>query len=530
MKKVIFTLAIATLFLACAKRATPTGGAKDTIPPILVKSVPKINTVNFKDNRIKIYFDEYIKIKDLRKNLIVSPPLKTEPVITPVGTASKFITIKILDTLVPNTTYQFNFGNSIVDNNEENALGNFKYIFSTGNYIDSLEVSGSVYNPLKKETLKEVDVFLYKYDSIFTDSLIYKKRPNYVSNTLDSSFFNLSNVKKGKYLLIALMDKNKNKIFNPKTDKIGFIKDTIIFPTTKEYKISIFKEILPLKFMPPREVSKGHLIIGYEGIANNSKIQILNKTPKNFKQAIEFEKDKDTINYWFTPFKTDSIMLKITNTNYQKIVTTKLRSSKTDSLTIDLNVRSEITLLDTLKIKTSTPIISFNHSKVSLLESDSIPIKFTSKIRTSQKEIDLYFNKEESKNYSLKMLPNTITDFFLKSNDSLSFSFRTKAKTDYGKIILAVKNLVKENLIIELYKENYEVVQSKKITSSEKVLFEYITPGKYFIRAIVDSNNNGKWDTGNFLKKQQPEPIIYFNKEIQIRSNWDYNDTFVIKK
>ena len=198
--KFLSVLVLASILFSCARRGTPTGGDKDTIPPILEKAIPLNKTVNFKEKRIKIYFDEYIKLKDVKTQLIISPPQKNEPIITPVGTASKFISIKILDTLDANTTYLYNFGNSIVDNNEENKLGNFKYVFSTGTYIDSLEVTGEVKDPIVKETSKNLDVMLYEYDTAFTDSVVFKQKPRYISNTLDSTLFEISNVRKGKYL------------------------------------------------------------------------------------------------------------------------------------------------------------------------------------------------------------------------------------------------------------------------------------------------------------------------------------------
>ena len=229
-------------------------------------------------------------------------PKKTDSVITTVGTASKFISIKILDTLDANTTYSFNFGNSIVDNNEENELGNFKYVFSTGTYIDSLNVTGEVTDPKVKKTAKGIDVMLYEYNASFTDSTIYKQKPRYIANTLDSTLFEITNLRAGKYLLIALKDANNNKIYNPEIDKIGFVKDTITLPTDKKYNFAIFKEVLELKVFRPKEVNKGHLIFGFEGDAKNLNIEMLSQKPDNFKSEIVFENEKDTANYCYTPF------------------------------------------------------------------------------------------------------------------------------------------------------------------------------------------------------------------------------------
>ena len=123
-------------FVSCAKRGSITGGDKDILPPKIISSYPKNLSTNFNEKTIKITFDEYIKVKDLQKNLIVSPLLKNPLTILPQGSVSKQLIIKIADTLKANTTYSFNFGESIIDNNENNVLKNFKYVFSTGTALD----------------------------------------------------------------------------------------------------------------------------------------------------------------------------------------------------------------------------------------------------------------------------------------------------------------------------------------------------------------------------------------------------------
>ena len=151
-----FLVVVSMILLHCANRGTTTGGDKDETPPVIVKSTPENFSINFDAQEIEIEFDEYVKLKNLQKQLIISPPMKIEPEITPVGTASKVITIKIFDTLQPNTTYAFNFGESIADNNEGNLFPYYKYVFSTGNYIDSLSVTGIVTDALSKEVDERV--------------------------------------------------------------------------------------------------------------------------------------------------------------------------------------------------------------------------------------------------------------------------------------------------------------------------------------------------------------------------------------
>ena len=183
----IFIITISVLLINCANRGTPQGGEKDKEPPKILKSVPANYSTNFKGKEIKIYFDEYVKLKNLQKQLIISPPMKTQPEILPLGSARKNITIKIFDTLQPNMTYAFNFGQSVVDNNEENPFPFYRYVFSTGDYIDSLTVKGEIFDAEKRKPEEFVSVMLYEIDSTYTDSIIYKESPKYVTNTLDST-------------------------------------------------------------------------------------------------------------------------------------------------------------------------------------------------------------------------------------------------------------------------------------------------------------------------------------------------------
>ncbi|MEL6918726.1 MAG: Ig-like domain-containing protein, partial [Bacteroidota bacterium] len=181
----LFLILIVLASLQCARRGNPTGGPKDVTPPQLVKADPVNKTINFSGKTIKLYFDEYVKLEDIQNQLIVSPPLKYLPQITPQGSASKSIEITLKDTLMENTTYTLNFGQSIVDNNEGNPNSFLTYVFSTGDYIDSLSVSGVVKDAFNRNADTFISVMLYEMDSTYTDSTIYNYPPNYITNTLD---------------------------------------------------------------------------------------------------------------------------------------------------------------------------------------------------------------------------------------------------------------------------------------------------------------------------------------------------------
>jgi uncharacterized protein (DUF2141 family) len=526
--KVLLLLLIVSVFFDCARRGTPTGGSKDTIPPVLIKAIPAIESVNFKGDKIKIYFDEYIKLKDANKNLVISPPQKTDPIITPVGTASKFISIKILDTLDANTTYSFNFGNSIVDNNEENELGNFKYVFSTGTYIDSLNVSGEVTDPMVKKSVKGIDVMLYEYSTSFTDSTIYKQKPRYIANTLDSTLFEITNLRAGKYLLIALKDANNNKIYNPEIDKIGFVKDTLTLPTDKKYNFTIFKEIPELKVFRPKEVNKGHLIFGFEGDAKDLNIEMLSQKPENFKSEVVFEKEKDTANYWYTPFEADSLNFLVSKNSYSENFTVKIRSSKIDSLKVTKSATGLLHLIDTFSISTNTPIINFDRSKIKIMDSDSTAIDFKETLSKSKTKLYLDFEKKYNTDYNFELIPKTITDIFGISNDSLSFKLRTKSPEDYGIINVDLVSVKNTSFIVELLNDKGALIRLVKVDKPQKVSFNLLSPGNYGVRVTIDENNNGVWDTGSFLNRRQPEVVKYFDKKIELRANWDVNESFVL--
>jgi len=320
-------VAIGLVIINCANRGNPSGGEKDKTPPVITKSSPENYSTNFTAKEIRISFDEYIKVKDLQRNLIISPPMDPAPEITPLGTASKYITIKIHDTLSPNTTYAFNFGESIIDNNEDNPYPFYRYVFSTGDYIDSLSVGGSIIDAINKKPEEFVSVMLYEMDSTFTDSVIYKEKPNYITSTLDSTTtFLLENLKAGNYLMVALKDENSNYTFEQKTDKIGFVDDFISIPTDSSYTIELFKEKINFKATRPNLISGQKIAFGYEGSHEEMKIKWLSEKPDSLKTVITKDQKQDTLYYWFKPLiASDSLNFEVTNRNYADTLTVRIK-------------------------------------------------------------------------------------------------------------------------------------------------------------------------------------------------------------
>lgn len=532
--KSFFFLITILSFSFCARTGSPEGGPKDETPPLFVASTPPYKTTNFDKNVVKLNFSEYIKLKDLNKQLIVSPPLKNPLSIFPQNAATKKLKLEILDTLKPNTTYIFNFGDAVTDNSEGNVLEAFKYVFSTGNYIDSLTTSGSVKDAFLRETPKKVNVLLYRLDSTYNDSIVYKKKPYYVASTLDSTVFNFSNLKEGDYKVFALQEKINDYIFSPDLEKIGFLADTISLPKDSIIKkqIVLFKERKPYRFRRAKEVSKGKIQFGFEGENIDFTVKLLSNTPKKFTSFSRFEKEKDTLNYWFTPFKVDSLLFSIKNANFLDTVTVNLRKQKIDSLKTFANIGNVLHLRDTFYLNTNNPLLRVDPAKISLTDKDTLPVSFRTHVSKKENKFAILFKKKPNQKYTITLLPGSFEDIYNIKNDTLKFKFTTKDIEDYGRITLNIVSEIADQIILDLIENDKKekIVERVFLNKSKEVVFDLLEPKKYGIRAIIDSNKNNKWDTGDYLKNQQPENIMYLNTILELRANYYLNETFTLKK
>lgn len=534
LKKSLGLLFFAFMVMAlwqCAKRGSPSGGPKDTTPPQLVRAEPENFTTNFKAKKIRLYFDELIKLEDVQNQLVVSPPFKNPATITPMGAPSKYIEVEIKDTLRENTTYTINFGQSIVDNNEKNPNSFLTYVFSTGDYLDSLTLTGAVSDAVNLKADEFISVMLYEMDSTYTDSTVFKQPPLYITNTGDSlPFFELKNLKGGKYALFGLKDVNKNNMFDQSQDKIGFIADTITVPTDSIYVLNLFREQLNYKASVPSMVAKNKIIFGYQGDYRDMVIESLTTLPDSVSTTLLKERDKDTLNYWLSPTELDSIIFTVQNDKVEAIdtFTVKMRDLPMDSLKLSTSVTGKFNFEDTFSILANTPIVALDTSQVSLNVSDSIPMSYTFVLDTLKNKVDFDFEVEPNQKYSFSLLPGAITDFFGMQNDTLDYNLSTGSFADYGNLRMILGGDVTYPIVVQL--TNEKGVVQREIIASEAQTFEFnhLNPGNYIARVIFDSNGNGKWDTGNYLKKQQPEKISYYPGTIEIRANWEKEETFIL--
>ena len=531
MKKLIYTVLSIVVISGCAKRGSPTGGPVDSIPPVLINASPKTNSTNFDSKEIRLTFDEFVKLDKVDEQLIISPPLnKSSYEVKPLNGVTKKVFLEFIDSLETETTYSINFGNSIKDNNEGNPLTFFSYTFSTGETIDSLYVRGNISDAFDKETDDYISIHLYRIDSIFNDSIIYNNRPTYISNSLDSTSYQFKNIKEGKYLILALKDIDNNYFFDPFYDKIGFIDSLITLPRDSIINFKLFKEETSLIWDKPHFINSEKIGFGYYGKLDLKNIEIESSIPDSVNYTYTKENEKDTLIFWLSKNSFDSLNFNLIEKDTTKLVTVKFDRAKDtliDSLSISPKTANIIHLKETFKLSSNIPLKNIEDSLITIRDIDSLIVPFTTSINDNLDQIDIEFEVSPSDNYRVFILPEAIKDVRGVSNDTLQYNVVSQSLEDYGNVYLDVIRNSNSKFILQMIDSNGEVIRIfKNVNQDATYNFDYVRPGKYIFRLIEDANNNDKWDTGNYLKKIKPERVYYFSNELEVRANWDLNETF----
>ena len=531
MRNFICIVTSALVIFGCAKRGNPSGGPIDSIPPVLVNANPKLNSTNFDSDEIRLTFDEWIKLENIQDQLIISPPIdKSSYEITPLSGVTKKVFLRFLDSLNPKTTYTINFGNSIQDNNENNPLTFFSYTFSTGETIDSLFIMGNIRDAFDQETDDYISLQLYRVDSLFKDSIIYSDKPTYISNTLDSTNYKFQNLKEGKYLLIALKDLDNNYFFDPFYDKIGFMDSLIILPRDSIIDLKLFKEETDLVWEKPHFINSEKIGFGYYGRLDIDKIKIETNIPDSVNYVFTKEKDIDTLNLWLSKNSFDSLNFSLIESDTIKLTTVKFdrkKDSLIDSLNLSPKTINIIHINESFKISSNIPVANVEDSLITVRDIDSLVIPFSTEINSQLNEVFISFDVSPSDKYNIFIKPNAIKDIRGGVNDSINYNVVSQTLEDYGNIFLDILGGNNSKYILQLLNANNEIIREyKNAYSNSSYTFNYVIPGKYTFRLIEDLNSNDVWDTGNYIKRKQPEPVYYFPSEIDVRANWDLNETF----
>lgn len=511
----------------CAQIVTPSGGPKDIKAPRAEKYVPDSAATNFSAKTITIVFNEFIQLADLQKEMTISPPMRVQPEVKVKG---KMLIIELNDTLKKNTTYVINFGNSIRDFTESNAKTDFKYIFSTGGMIDTLRMTGVVKNAYDLKTDKGVLVMLYE---TLGDSVPYKTGPSYFAKTNADGSYKISNIKPGKYKAFALKDANSNYKYDLPSENIGFSDTAVNITKHAKLDFRLFRE------EPSRQSLLKTLMGGYgramllyaRPVSEISYTPLKSSTPtETF--ITEFNSGRDSIRIWFPVFSKDTLYFKViadkTIIDTVRIGTAqfkketggrgevfKLAASVNASKDIKLDLNSDLLL------KFNHPLRSADTAAV-YLTANGQKINYTNKgvADAVKRNYHFRFPVEQDSSYRLFIPPGTFTDIFGLKNDTLKVNFKTQEEKFYGTLKLTLKLRSMAAYVLELVNEKGVVFNYAR---AERGIFSflYVPPGAYKLRIIYDQNGDGKWTTGNYLAKRNPETIIYYPGAVTIRSNWD---------
>ncbi len=580
MKKIFIFAFIITLIISifthCAKIVSPTGGPKDTLAPIMVRSVPEMNAINFNGEKLTLTFDEFIVLKDYQKKLAISPPMAKNPEVLQRG---KSIEIKFKDSLKRNTTYTIYFADAVVDNNESNPIKNFMFAFSTGSIIDSLTLSGKLSNAF---TLLPADnAFVMLYDQNI-DSLPIKSLPRYLTRTDKNGNFTFQNLQSNDYKIFALLDNNSNYKFDQVTEEIAFLdslvlKDKLKSPSqidtsrnaVRAVKLNLFKEESRIQAVTgfDRKLRRKLSVSFSKKIERDVKLNPLNFKTDSSWYIVEQNTKMDSLIYWINNdtissmdtlkiqlsyFKTDSLQRLQPKLDTLKYVYTDPEEPKKQKgkkgneapnrkvLKVNSSIRNEQVIIPNTPIELSfpEPLLSINNQLIKITNlKDSVDItNIKLVIDTLNPRIYRIFNTWVADNkYKLTVMPNAFISLSGLGNDTLDVGFNGANPEKYGQIILSLSNTSKQ-LVVELLSEKKDRVLDTKVSKKgEKVVFDYITPGKYTLRFIEDTNGNGKWDTGWYIKGIQPEKVQYYYDSktkgiLNIRANWENEITFDLTK
>ncbi len=566
-----------SLFLPrCAVVVQPTGGPKDTIPPVLVRSEPPKNSTNFSGKRVRLTFDEYIKLDQISQKLVLSPPQERLPEFRIRG---KSLELTFYEELDDSTTYTLYLSDAVVDNNEGNKLENLEFAFSTGPEIDSMRFKGKIIDAFSLEPMEGVLVMLYTH---FDDSIPIKERPRYVTKSNKEGEFTLSNLMQRNYKIFALKDENSNYLFDQISEKIAFTQDTILPSDLTEpssdtlskkphegITLRLFQKedkslrLADYKRGQPRALSFGFSrkpvgnveIVPFNAPFDTSKVWY--EVERNIKGdslvywLLDDElKNNDTLQVTATYQRTDSLMNLYQTTDtlrmfYQK--ESSKRSGRGDknqedteekkpTLAIKTSPTGSILPHQSLSLSFNMPIKAIDTTLIALKNTtDSVSISSFSVAKDTLKPTQYHIKHswENNTGYALTVLPNAFTNLDGASNDTLIHSFKGADPERYGKIVLDITGTTPD-VILDLVDSKDNVIDRKITEEDGKIEFSYIKPGTYKLRFIVDENRNGKWDTGNYLKGVQPERVIIYEEkdtqEIQVKANWEYEISYNLKQ
>lgn len=583
----IFIIIAAAVMYSCANIGNPSGGPIDKTPPIFMRSNPTPNAVNVKDRKIEIFFDEIVTLKDPSTKIIVSPAQTEMPRMSALG---RKVTVELVDSLLPNTTYTIDFSNSIQDNNEGNAIDNFAFAFSTGSVIDSMRVSGYV---LDSRTLEPMQSVVVGLQSNLADSAFHKEKLQRVALTNDRGQFTIRNVSPGSYHIFALKDLDRDYKFGNPTEDIAFL-DSIIVPSigSREAADTVYNDLNEIdtimRATRPAYFPNDILLSMFnedrksQYLANNLRVDSTrisltfaaasdtlpslsivgrNDVPDQW-YTLERSQTNDTLTYWIRPphlVSADTLMVATTYlrtdtasnlswgtdtlkfTFQRQKAKKKKKNEETDSLEqirfMELHPLANGTqeVYAPLLLQTGTPIERYSREAFHLqrkLQNDTIfyPAEIKSialrDSTLSRRDLMLKVDWEPGAAYTLAVDSLAMTDIYGLQTKPLKVDFNVRKMEGYGNIVFNIP-AVRDSAIVELLDGTEKIVLRAPVKNHRAELLNLL-PGKYYARLFIDRNGNGKYDTGNYDMHLQPEETVYYPGAINLKKNWDVEQTWDI--
>ncbi|WP_322933374.1 Ig-like domain-containing protein [Bacteroides sp. CG01] len=587
IRKVLAVVTVIAALYSCASIGRPDGGPLDETPPRFIGSTPAAGALNNTKTKVSLSFDEFIKLEKANEKVVISPPQVQQPEIKASG---KKISVNLLDSLKPNTTYTIDFSDAIVDNNEGNPLGNFAFTFSTGSAIDTMEVSGTL---LEASNLEPVKGMLVGMHSNLSDTAFTKLPFDRVARTDSRGHFTIRGVAPGKYRIFGLMDADQNFAFSQKSEALAF-NDSLVIPrweerirqdttwvdsltidTVVERKYTYylpdnvilrsFKEDLFSQYLVKNERLTPEKFTLYFA-AKADTLPVLKGLNFDERDAFIIEKNltNDTIHYWVKDsllYKQDTLSLSLnylyTDTLNQLVPRTdtlnlvaktvkkavdepkKKKKKKgeeeepepTKFLHVSTYIPSTMDVYDYISLSFDEPIASFDSAAIHLKQKvDTLweDISFTfEQDSLNLRKYNLYYDWEPAREYEFSVDSTAFHGIYGLFTDKIKQNIKVRSLEEYGAIYFNVSGC-DSIAFVELLDTQDKVVRKVPVVNGQAD-FYFLNPGKYCARLINDTNGNGVWDSGEYETKRQPEMVYYYPQILEPKANWEVEQTWDVK-
>lgn len=511
--------ALLVTLTACAQVRDPTGGPKDEIPPQLVEASPPSGTTGFTGGAITLWFDERIDLRKVRENLVVSPPLDSPPEVTRTG--PREVRIDLPGPLLPHTTYVINLGQAVVDLTEGNAAEELMHVLSTGDAVDSLELTGLVRHAYTGAPEKAVQMLLYPEGdtAAFTTG-----RPRYIARSDAEGRFRLRYLAGGRYDLRALRDMNGNLRYDLPGEEIAFDPAGVVLPgDSLRHVLDLYREpCLQAQVMDDRVLPEGALQLVFSKPVDSLRLRTLTVGQEGGPRPdwqLEWGGGRDTVLAW----PSDTTLL------HGVRVILRPDSAPADTVTyrrpprppFNLTLRAGGPGPKGVPLRASRPIDRVAPDRVVATGPGADSVRFAVERDTADRRL-LWIRPLSGSRGSILLKPKAIHDLYGGWNDSTTVALSAPDPATLGSLKLTFDGGSERALIALLQDAQGRAVRRQPLQGgAHSVQWEGLPPGTYSIRVVRDGNSNGRWDPGRWRDGLLPEPVLTHPEPVNVRAGWD---------